>query len=170
MQGFWDDLRLREEALELARPERSRHPRYPSPANDEPRPDGWPLTAREADADLNKLALRARLAVIGAGRLDAATLDTVYSKLIERATGDGHVANGAAKILLDLARATVEVPTDDPDHKPLEELTPEERIALFVRLDKRLREEAGDEIEPGDGDQADPAKATSPPTGRSPRV
>jgi hypothetical protein len=46
--------------------------------------------------------LRARLAVIGARQLDAQTLPSVYSKLIERAQGDGHIANGAANILLDL--------------------------------------------------------------------
>jgi hypothetical protein len=116
--------------------------------------------AREADADLNKLALRARLAVIGAGQLDAQALTDVYAGLLARALGDGHVANGAAKILLDLARAAVEVPTDDPDAKPLAEMTPEERIAMLARLDKRLRDEAGDEVEPGDGDQADHADAT----------
>jgi hypothetical protein len=64
--------------------------------------------AREADADLNKVALRARLAVIGAGTLDAQSLRRVYDKLLARALGNGHVANGATKIVLDLARASVE--------------------------------------------------------------
>ena len=38
--------------------------------------------AREADAELDKLTLRARHAVVGARRLDALTLDAVYAGLI----------------------------------------------------------------------------------------
>jgi hypothetical protein len=45
-------------------------------------------------------------------------------------------------------------------------MTPAERIALYVRLDKALREESSDVIEPGDGEQADPAGATFPGSGR----
>jgi hypothetical protein len=44
----------------------------------------------------------------------------------------------ASKLLIDLARAAVEESPTDPDKKPLEEMTPAERIALFVRLDERL--------------------------------
>jgi hypothetical protein len=99
--------------------------------------------------------------VIGAAQLDAQALTDVYAGLLARARGgDGHVANGAAKILLDLARATVEADPTDPDTKPLDEMTPEERVAMLVRLDKALREDAGDKVEPRDGDQADHADAT----------
>ena len=122
--------------------------------------------SRKADAELDRLALRARLAVIGAGQLDAQALTDVYAGLLARARGDGHVANGAAKILLDLARTTVEVDPTDPDTKPLEDMTAEERIALFVRLDKALREEDGEEVEPRDGYQADHADATLRPRDR----
>jgi hypothetical protein len=116
--------------------------------------------AREVDADLNKLALRARLAVIGAGQLDAQALTDVYAGLLARALGDGHVANGAAKLLLDLARASVEADVTDPDAKPLEELTPEERVALYARLLETLGD--GDEGGDGDDDCLNPGDAISP--------
>jgi hypothetical protein len=58
--------------------------------------------------------------------------------LRRRAQGDGHVANGAAKILLDLARATVEEAPDDVETRPLEDMTPAEKVALFARLDEML--------------------------------
>jgi hypothetical protein len=96
---------------------------------------------READAELDRLTPRARLAVRGAQHLDAATLDRVFSTLVSRAVGDGHVANGAAKLLLDMARAAVEADVTDPDAKPLEEMSAEERVALYTAL---LREGAGD--------------------------
>jgi hypothetical protein len=54
--------------------------------------------------------------------------------------------------LLDLARAAVEVEPTDPNAKPLETMSAEERIALYTAL---LREE-----EDGDGDDPEP---TSPP-------
>jgi hypothetical protein len=100
---------------------------------------------READAELDRLTLRARLAVKGAQHLDAKTLDDVFSTLVSRAVGDGHVANGAAKLLLDMARAAVESDVTDPDTKPLEEMSAEERIALYTAL---LRDES-------DGDEGD---------------
>lgn len=85
----------------------------------------------------------------------------VYAGLLARARGDGHVANGAAKILLDLARTTVDVDPTDPDTKPLEDMTSEERIALYARVYAALTEEdAGDEVESRDGHQAHDAEAT----------
>jgi hypothetical protein len=108
---------------------------------------------READAELDKLALRSRLAVIGAGKLDAATLTQVYDKLIERAMGDGHVANGAAKILLDLARATVDDVPRDTETISLEEMSREERVALYARV---LAATTGDA-------DADPTPGPPPP-------
>jgi hypothetical protein len=126
---------------------------------------------RETDVELDKLALRARLAVIGAGKLDAAALQRVYDGLITRAQGDGHVANGAAKILLDLARATVDDVVRDTDATPLEEMSMEERAALYARvLAATEGDDAGDEVQPGDGDEADPGKAIPPSTGWSPHV
>jgi hypothetical protein len=83
--------------------------------------------------------------VKGSQHLDAATLDKIFATLVERAQGDGHVANGAAKLALDLARAAVEVEPTDPDATPLESMTPEERIALYTAL---LRDES-------DGDEGD---------------
>jgi hypothetical protein len=111
----------------------------------------------------SKLALRARLAVIAAGELDPDSIRAVLRSLKQRAHGHGHVANGAAKNLLDLAQAAVE---DDPvadDTKPLAEMTPAEEGALLARIDKDLARY--DEGEDGDGDQADPAGATFPPMG-----
>jgi hypothetical protein len=112
--------------------------------------------AREADADLNKLALRARLAVIGAGQLDAQALTDV-------ATGhdSGHVRVQASRLLLDLARASVEDAPEDPDSKPLVEMSPEEKVAMLARLDKALREM--DETELEDGERADPPARHSLP-------
>jgi hypothetical protein len=124
------------------------HPRATSESQRVVAPD-----TREADAELDKLALRSRLAVIGAGKLDAATLTQVYDKLIERAMGDGHVANGAAKILLDLARATVDDVPRDTETISLEEMSREERVALYARV---LAATTGDA-------DADPTPGPPPP-------
>lgn len=96
--------------------------------------------AREADAELSKLTLRAQHAVTAQRKLGGGRLADIYDGLIEVAL-DGaseHARVAASKLLLDLARAAVEENPTDPDKKPLEEMTPAERVALFVRLDERL--------------------------------
>jgi hypothetical protein len=100
------------------------------------------FSPRPTDAELDKLALRARLAVIGAGKLDAAALQCVYDGLLSRAMGDGHVANGAAKILLDLARAAVDDDVRSTDATSLEEMSRDERVALYAASWRRRRRAA----------------------------
>jgi hypothetical protein len=79
-------------------------------------------------------------------RLDAAALQRVYDGLLSR-DGDGHVANGAAKILLDLARAAVDDDVRSTDATSLEEMSWEERVALYARV-LAAREEGGDDDHP----------------------
>jgi hypothetical protein len=88
--------------------------------------------------------------VKGAQHLDAATLDDIFRALVSRAKWDGHLANGAAKLALDLARAAVEAEPTDPDVKPLESMSAEERIALYTRLlrEESQEEEAGTPLRP----------------------
>jgi hypothetical protein len=121
---------------------------------------------RDADAELAKLTLQAQHAV-EAQRVLGGRLGDVYAGLLAIATGgqSEHARVSASKLLLDLARAAMAAP-DNPDATPLEEMTPEQRVALYERVlarvdgqDTALREDAGDEVEPRDGDQADHADA-----------
>jgi hypothetical protein len=61
----------------------------------------------KADAELDSLTVEGRVATILARTLTAAELTDLIGKAIERAKGDGHVANAASGQLVDLAlRAT----------------------------------------------------------------
>jgi hypothetical protein len=99
------------------------------------RPIRAPSAAR--DAQLDKLTVQARLAVGLAGELTTERLRDVLTGLVRRAQGDGHVANGAAKILLDLSRAATEGGEEDelPMDARWEELTPEQRAVARARAD-----------------------------------
>jgi hypothetical protein len=120
--------------------------------------------ARKADAELSKLTLRAQHAVTAQRKLGDGRLADIYDGLIQVALHgqSEHARVSACKLLLDLAQAAVEDEPTDPDSKAFDDMTPAERIALYVRLDKVLREESSDVIEPGDGEQADPTGATFP--------
>jgi hypothetical protein len=70
-------------------------------------------------------ALRARLAVLSAGELDARSMRAVFSKLKNQAiTGHGHVQIQAAHLLFDLASGTVEDMPRDPEDTPFQKMTP----------------------------------------------
>jgi len=123
--------------------------------------------SRGCDAEQSKLTLRARLAVIAASELDEEALRAVIRGLKHRAQGDGHVANGAAKLLLELARAAVEDEPVEDDAVALEDMTPAQKAALLARIDRELARR--DEGEDRDGDQPNPDDATFPRTGSSAR-
>jgi hypothetical protein len=104
---------------------------------------------READAELARLTLRAQLAVLGQQALTPDRIRAMLDALADEAVkGSGHVRIQAARTLLDLIRAATDAEPTDPDAKPLESMTPEERIALYTRL---LREEGS-----ADGDPSPP--------------
>lgn len=135
--------------------------------------------AREANAELSKLTLRAQHAVTAQRKLGNGRLADIYDALIQVALNGAseHACVAASKLLLDLARAAVEENPTDPDKKPLEEMTPAERIALFVRLDERLarldEEEASEQEDAPGGERTSVGRPrgrenADPPLTRSP--
>jgi len=50
---------------------------------------------REMDAAHDRLTVQARLAVVSARKLTTAQLDELFDRALDRAKGDGHVANAA---------------------------------------------------------------------------
>jgi hypothetical protein len=90
---------------------------------------------READAELARLTLRAQLAVLGQSVLTPERIRAMLTALADEATtGQGHVRIQAARTLLDLIRAATDAEPTDPDAKPLEEMSAEERVALYARV------------------------------------
>jgi hypothetical protein len=138
-------------------PMRGGTPRIPTPRARRSPKEWWPLITRrekarqrEADAELARLTLRAQLAVLGQQTLTPDRIRAMLDALADEAVkGSGHVRIQAARTLLDLIRAATDAEPTDPDAKPLESMTPEERIALYTRL---LREEGS-----ADGDPSPPA-------------
>jgi hypothetical protein len=94
---------------------------------------------RERDAELDKLTIHARLAAVTARELTVATLTQVYRQLIHWPVhGSGHVANGAAKLVLELGRAAIE---DEPEHiegVAWENMTPAQRAAAPGVIDREI--------------------------------
>jgi hypothetical protein len=123
--------------------------RLPLPHRHEPLLKRWPRHQRrerrlrlKEDAEVNKLALRPRLAVLAAGELDARSIRAVFAQLKDQAiNGHGHVQIQAARLLFDLANGTVEDMPRDPEDTPFQEMTPGERAALLAKLNKLLEEE-----------------------------
>jgi hypothetical protein len=58
---------------------------------------------RETDAAHDRLTVQARLAVVSARKLTTAELDDLFERALQRAKGDGHVANAAFAQVMALA-------------------------------------------------------------------
>jgi hypothetical protein len=81
------------------------------------------------------------------------TFRAVLAGLKTRAAGDGHAANGAAKILLDLARAAAEDDDRADDLPPdleWDDMTPEQRAVARARADALARKLQLGELEGSD--------------------
>ena len=96
------------------------------------------LEAAEHDA----LTVQARLGLAVAKLLTTAELERVMSGLIQRAQGDGHVANVAASQILSLAAAAAGYgeETDDIEGLDPQDMTPAQRATYRAQLDRVIEE------------------------------
>jgi hypothetical protein len=97
---------------------------------------------RTEAAEHNALTVQARLALAAAKLLTTAELERVISRLVERAKGDGHVANAAASQLLSLAAAAAGYGEEDDDIEGLDpaKMTPAQRATYRAQLDRVIEE------------------------------
>ena len=97
--------------------------------------------AAERDAELNRLTVQARLATAIAAKLTYADLAELIAGLVERAKGNGHVANGAAAQLLAMARvASGDEGDADTEGMDYADMTPAQRAARRAELQRALEE------------------------------
>jgi hypothetical protein len=91
-------------------------------------------------AEMDKLAVQARVAYALANCLKTAELLAIVEALIHRAIhGSGHVANAAAQLVFSLAQvATEDIADAVPEGVPWEELTPAQRAAARAQIDREL--------------------------------
>jgi hypothetical protein len=98
--------------------------------------------AAERDAELDKLTVRARLAVGLAGELTTQKLRAVLDALLDRALEPGHVGTNAARLVFELAgKATEDESNADElgDDLTWEEMTPQQRAVARARADALAR-------------------------------
>jgi hypothetical protein len=106
-----------------------------------------PKSAAQRDAELDKLTVKARLAVGLAGELTTENLRAVLANLTKLAKGDGHIAVNAARLLMELAKQATDDDEDDEltDDLTWDEMTPAQRVIARARADALARSlELGD--------------------------
>jgi hypothetical protein len=127
--------------------------------------------AAERDAELDKLTVRARLAVGRAGELTTEKLREILRALVARAQEGGHVGTNAARLVFELAsKATEDEDKADElgDDLTWDQMTQEQRAVARARADALARSLSLDEL--GDGDpqgQGTPAPPSRPPDPRA---
>jgi hypothetical protein len=95
------------------------------------------------DAELDKLTVRARLAVGLAGELTTENLRAILASLVKRAQEPGHVGTNAARLVMELAGKVTEEqaePDELGDDLQWSDMTPEQRAVARARADALARE------------------------------